>query len=133
MKERDTQRAWSVTVPMIPPSVNHYIQHARGGHFTTKKAKSFQDALGVFINQKGTWVTGETFHVWIDVTLGPKERMDVDNAAKCCLDVLAACFVMRDEKGRILSDDRVTHLEVKKYTQSRDQGPLTKITVEALT
>jgi Holliday junction resolvase RusA-like endonuclease len=93
-------------VPLLPPSVNHYVKHTRlGKHYVTEEAKRFMQTVAALSNRQ--CVRYERYFVEIYLNLGPKERMDVDNCAKVILDALAKC-------GIIHSDAAVTDLALHK-------------------
>ena len=99
-------------MPMVPPSVNHYVKHTRTGRrYVTGEATAFKQALAAF--NHGDFVQGKAFSVQIDVILGKGDRGDVDNFPKLCLDGLADAGAFRDLKGKTLSDAYVTKLCVK--------------------
>ncbi len=109
-------------VPLIPPSVNHYVKHTRTGrHYVTAEAKTYKDAVAVIAKSKGK-VFGERWEVSIGIFLGANQRRDVDNCGKVVLDALQS-------SGLIESDSRVDRLVIEK---ARDrQNPRTEITVRA--
>ena len=89
------------TVPGIPPSVNHYIQHTRSGHhYKTDEAKAFEAKVALAAGAlRGRKVEAET--VEILVVLGPKRKGDVDNFAKVVLDSMVRCGVIRSDASVI--------------------------------
>lgn len=111
-----------VVVPGIPPSVNHYKMRTRKGvTFVSDEAKRYK--LDLALCAGGRQLRGDYYRVKLSVFLGPKQRGDVDNFAKCALDGLV-------EAGVIHSDDAITSLTIEK---ARDHAnPRTEITVEAL-
>lgn len=93
-------------VPLLPPSVNHYVKHTRSGrHYVTKEAIAFMDAVALFSDNE--CVRYKSYYVEIYLNLGYKERMDVDNCAKVVLDSLA-------KAGIIHNDSAVTDLALHK-------------------
>lgn len=84
-----------MTVPLEPPSGNHYVQHSRGRHFKTKAALAWYDAVAVFAG--GRHVPGKTHAVEYTVYQGHGSRGDVDNYAKCILDSLTKAGVLRSD------------------------------------
>ena len=121
MRDPETgQEIWGdldFNVPMIPPSVNHYVKHTRtGGHYVTKAAESFIEAVGLF--SKNQCVRYDSYFVEIFLNLGPKQKMDVDNCAKVVLDALA--------KNRIIhSDAAVTDLTLHKRRAAQSSTNIT--------
>lgn len=110
-----------LTVPLTPPSVNHYKMRTRKGvTFVSKEAKAFKHAVGVIAAGAGIHATA--YRVLVTVYLGAKQKGDVDNFAKCALDGLV-------EAGVIHSDAAITSLTIEKY---RDRlNPRTEFVVEA--
>lgn len=93
-------------VPMIPPSVNHYVRHTRDGrHYVTKEATAFKAAIPIAAKQQQ--VRKHFYTVLIDLTLGPRQRLDIDNCAKVVLDGLV-------EGGQIHSDAAIESLTLNK-------------------
>lgn len=122
----------NVEVPMIPPSVNHYVKHTRTGkRYVTDEATAFKQAVATF--SKGRYVQGKSFHVGIDITLGKGERGDIDNFPKLCLDGLADAGAFRDPKGNQLSDAHVTTLTVQVDRTTRPERGSTWIRVKPAT
>ena len=106
------------TIPLVPPSVNTYTRHARGRHFKTKEAAAFEAAFPFFFRNPGC--VGETFRVEIDVWLGPKMHRDIDNLPKQVLDGISRGGLLVNGKGKILSDYAVKELEVRMFSDERD-------------
>lgn len=119
----------SITVPLTPPGVNHYVKHTRSGrHYVTKDAATFKQALFYSLG-RGECVIGESFLVEATVYLAAKQKGDVDGFPKLILDGLADAGVFMGKKG-VLSDAHVTDLHIRKR---RDvEHPRTEITVKAL-
>ncbi len=112
----------SLSVPLTPPSVNHYkVKTKKGVTFVTGEAKAFKQAVAIIA--AGRQVRGETYLVKVCVYLGPKGRGDVDNFAKVILDGLV-------DAGVIHSDAAITDLLLSKR---RDwENPRTDITIRAV-
>lgn len=120
-------------IPMLPPSVNHYIQHkAEGVHVKSAEAKAFERDFPIF--SRGLFVTGDYFAVSFVFFPGPKQKGDVDNRNKVLLDCIAKAGMLRDKKGKELSDAWVKKLSVTIYDSKDDRtlGPLTLVTIEAM-
>jgi crossover junction endodeoxyribonuclease RusA len=116
-----TAKRVSFTVPLVPPSVNHYVKHTRSGrHYVTAEAKAFKSAVSIFAaKHRGSQDSSECL-VEINVYLGRGARGDVDNFAKVCLDGLVEAGVLR-------SDSEVQKLTLAKF---RDwQNPRTEFVV----
>jgi crossover junction endodeoxyribonuclease RusA len=107
------------TVPLVPPTVNHYVKHTRTGrHYVTKEAKAFKAAVASLAGCRQ--VPCKWYSVKIHIYLGAKQKLDLDNCAKVVLDGLA-------EAGTIHSDAAITTLLLEK---SRDRAnPRTWIAV----
>ena len=110
------------TVPLVPPSVNHYVKHTRSGrHYVTAEARAFKDSIAIFA--AGQTVAAKEYGVEIAVFLGKGDRIDIDNIPKCCLDGLK-------DAGVIHSDAAITKLTLEK---GRDwQNPRTEIEVKPI-
>jgi Holliday junction resolvase RusA-like endonuclease len=111
-----------ITVPLVPPSVNHYkMRTKRGVTFVSAEAKAYKQAVGICA--RGREVLSDYFDVEVIVFQGKGDKGDVDNYAKCVLDGLK-------EAGVIHSDDAITDLTMRKR---RDRiNPRTEITVRPL-
>jgi len=106
-------RELEFTVPLAPPSVNHYKMRSRDGHYyVTDEATAFKQAVAVAA--RGRRVRQAFHSVEIYRTLGPKQRLDLDNCAKVVLDGLA-------EGGQIHSDAAVTMLVLHKRRGERPE------------
>jgi len=111
-----------ITVPLVPPSVNHYAKHTRSGrHYVTSEAKSFKEAVAIFAG--GQTLTASRYSVSISVYLGKGQRGDIDNFLKCVLDGMVEARVIH-------SDSAVTRLTVEKFRD--EKNPRTEITVYPL-
>lgn len=110
------------TVPLIPPSVNHYVKHTRKGkHYVTAEAKAFKDAVAIYGAQAR--VPGKRHQVDIDIYLPKGMRGDIDNFAKVTLDSLVSAGIIGSDAG----------VEALSMRRSRDwDNPRTEITVRAL-
>jgi crossover junction endodeoxyribonuclease RusA len=98
----EAQREVFFMIPLVPPSVNHYVKHTRTGiHYVTAEAKSFKEAVWVCCREKmpnANWIE-------IAVYLGKGQKLDVDNGNKVILDGLK-------EAGVIKSDASLKHLTI---------------------
>jgi len=120
------------TVPIIPPSVNHYkVRFRNGNTVVTAEAIAFKHAIAVYV--RGMAISAKKFSVRIEVVLPKGARGDVDNFPKLCLDGLADAGVFMNRKGKRVSDAYVRHLVVDLDSDSRPDEGYTVITVEALT
>src|SRR5882724_4057358 len=91
----------TITVPLTPPSVNHYTKHTRSGrHYVTKEAEEFKGYIRQFSrNQR---IRGGAYKVELWIYLGKKERGDIDNFAKLALDGLVEASVI-DTDAKIVN------------------------------
>jgi Holliday junction resolvase RusA-like endonuclease len=115
-----------ITVPLTPPSVNHYMKHrvaTVNGHSTvmsypSRDAKDWWKAVDKA--SVGHRLEADSFEIAYVVYQGTNERGDVANYAKCILDALVKASV-------IDSDHKVTALHAYKV---RDRAnPRTEITI----
>jgi crossover junction endodeoxyribonuclease RusA len=120
-KPKSKSEVWGALdfcVPLLPPSVNHYVKHTRDGwHYVTGEAKAFKAAIPICARHRIT--RHEWYTVEIYVNLGPKKKLDLDNCTKVILDGLV-------EGGQIHSDAAVTLLVLHK--KRVDVGPLVNST-----
>lgn len=122
MSDSPTTRSVTITVPLVPPSVNHYKKPRRGGYgyYVTKEAQAFKQAVGVCAGRQRALVGVRRYEVEVHIYLGAGDRGDVDNFGKVVLDGL-------QESGVIHSDAAVTDLILRKRRDR--QEPRTEITV----
>lgn len=119
------------TVPLVPPSVNHYkVRYRNGRTVVSKEAIAFKGAVALFI--RGEYVQAKRFSVTIRITLGKGDRGDWDNFPKLVGDGLAAAGAFRDLKGKWLSDAHVRDGRVILDCDTRPECGFTEITIEAL-
>lgn len=122
-----------ITVPLCPPTVNHFKEPCwrtrKGGgkrlsFQLTAETKAYYSAIAVFNhgailprrNNEDTYIVNVTIH-W------PNYRVrDVDNAGKCVLDGLVTCGAIPDdryvkrlliERGEIDAANPRTEIEVR--------------------
>lgn len=108
----------SFSVPLLAPSVNHYVKHTRSGrHYRSGEADAFMDA--VRLCARGKFVRFPWYSVVVNLTLGPKQKGDLDNFGKVCLDALV-------KAGVIHSDAKVSCLVLRKH---RGDTPSTEFSV----
>jgi Holliday junction resolvase RusA-like endonuclease len=123
----------TIAIPLLPPGVNHYVEHpAAGVHVKSKAAKAWERDFPIF--SRGQFIIGRRFAVTLRFTFGPGNRGDVDGFAKLLLDCCAKAGIFRNPKGQWLSDAWVKCLtvEILDSDQDRKRGPQTEITIEAL-
>lgn len=122
-------------IPMLPPSVNHYVEHpAAGVHRKSTAAKAFENQFPIFARDLYVVSASGRFAVTLDYWPGPGGRGDVDNYNKLILDCIAARGMLRDAKGKELSDAWVKRLTVEIHDSSTDRkfGPRTAVKIEEL-
>jgi Holliday junction resolvase RusA-like endonuclease len=116
-------REVSFTVPLVPPSVNHYKKPRRNGrgYYITEEAKQFKEAVAAIA--AGNALSAEAYEVSVGIYLGHGMRGDLDNFLKVTCDALVFARVIH-------SDAAVTYLSIRK---GRDrENPRTEITVRAI-
>ena len=113
----------TLTIPLVPPSVNHYKMRNRrtGNWYVTKEAIAFKDAVAIFA--RGAQVRAKQYSLEAVVYLAKNQRGDGDNFNKCIGDGLK-------EAGVIHSDAAIKDWRVR---VDRDWAhPRTVMTVRAL-
>lgn len=109
------------TVPLVPPSVNHYVKHTRSGrHYVTPEGRAFKKAVGLFV--AGRSVGARRYKLEATVFLGHGQRGDGDNFWKVIADGLV-------EAGAIHSDAAVDDWILHKRRDRKN--PRTVIQVSA--
>ena len=120
-----SQQSVRITVPLIPPSVNHYWKHSVVcGHlhsYVTPTGKAFLDAVAIF--SRGQRVDAKRYAVTYRIFLGKGDRGDLANFEKAIGDGLA-------KAGVIHSDDAI--YEYHQYKDRDIENPRTEIEVRAL-
>lgn len=133
----------SFTIPLTPPSVNHYVEHiqvrARGGHMKTlhiktREAQAWERDFAIFARDMYIVSQSGRFAVTVDIFFAPHETGDVDNFPKCVLDCVAHRHMLRDADLKPCTDAWIKELRVRIFDTKadREKGPLTRITLEAL-
>jgi Holliday junction resolvase RusA-like endonuclease len=107
------------SVPLLPPSVNHYKKPRRGGGwYRAVEATGFVDAVCVY--SRKTRVTGNFYVLELWFFLGPSKRNlssnDLDNFQKVAIDALVRASVIKTD-GRILD----LHLHKRFVATDRDE------------
>lgn len=127
------------TVPLTPPSVNHYKRPCKyigkdgnlhSGFKLTKEAKAFKAAVAIFA--RGRTVDPMTererrnvrYRVEVHVYLGLRQRLDADNCGKLLCDGL-------QDAGVIHSDAFVGNFSVTPHKDQRD-NPRTEFIVSRM-
>lgn len=98
-----------LSIPMVPPSVNHYVKHTRQGrHYVSKEAGVFKQLVYLAARECGRFFASGTYKVTVGIFLGKGQKGDIDNFAKVVLDSLT-------EAGVIHSDAAVMELWMRKH------------------
>lgn len=101
--------SFDFSVPLLPPSVNHYKNPSRGGGWhRAADAIAFVDAVAIFSRRQK--VTGTIYAITLTFHLGPersKGQNDLDNFLKVAIDALVRA-------GVIVNDARVLELHAYK-------------------
>lgn len=112
----------TITVPLTPPSGNHYVKHTRlGRHYVTAEARAFFEAIALLCRRQR--VRGKAYKVELWVYLGKRQKLDLDNASKCALDGLVKAEV-------IDTDAKIVNLHL--YKRRDSAKPRTEIVIEVL-
>jgi len=86
-----------ITVPGIPPSVNHYKVPVRRGlkiaYKVTYQAQKFKRDIAIMLG--GRFVDADAFEVEVLIYLGPRQKGDADNFLKVIMDGLADAGAFR--------------------------------------
>lgn len=91
------------SVPLIPPSVNHYKRpNGRGGWFITKEAQAFTEAVCMIGRTAAPVlpIAGKFYAVTLTVWVNEKKflRADSDNMEKVAFDALTKAGIIRDDR-----------------------------------
>lgn len=129
------------TVPLLPPSVNHYWRvtmytgrdgFGHRGRKLTPEAKAWKEAVAIFARGQSVMPPTDRerrrcqYRVEVHVFYGPRDRGDADNFGKALLDGLTAC-------GMIHSDTHVDFRVVPHKDQRDDpRNPRTEYQIERL-
>lgn len=96
------------TVPLTPPSVNHYKVKTKRGHtYVTSEAKAFKQAVAIFA--RGAVVESKHYELDVTVYFGKGQKGDGDNLWKCIGDGLKEAGVIRSDaavKRWVMNVDR---------------------------
>lgn len=88
----------SLTIPIEPPSVNHYVKHTRKGrHYVTKEAIAFIKAVAIIA--AGRSVVAKKYEVTYWVFQGKGSKGDVANYEKCIGDGLVKAGVIHSDSA----------------------------------
>lgn len=95
---RAAQPEVQFSVPLTPPSVNHYLGRRRGGGaFITPEAKAFKEAVALYA--RGQRVAGPSYGVEAAFFYPTHVHPDLDNLGKLLLDSLQSCGVIGNDKN----------------------------------
>jgi crossover junction endodeoxyribonuclease RusA len=112
----------SLTIPDIPPTVNHYVKHTRSGrHYETPRGKAFKLLVAAIAQRQS--IRAEHYELEATVYLGHGQRGDGDNFWKCLADGLVKAGVIHSDAA---VSDWLMHVR-----RDRD-NPRTEITIRAL-
>lgn len=115
----------SFSVPLVPPSVNHYWKRRRnGGYYISKEGETFKEFVMIEAIKGNLNVGADFYEVEAVIYLGHGQKTDVDNFGKSILDSLVFARVIR-------SDAFVSDLTLRKRRDR--QNPRTEITVRPST
>ncbi len=125
----------SFTVPLLPPTVNHYktpyiaVRGPRAGKqcfSVSAEAQAFKDAIAIFA-RGATLIPPDPrehrhvrYGLYITIVFGPNDRGDGDNFWKVIADGLK-------DAGVIHSDARVKVWHLELVDDERDRGPCTEV------
>lgn len=126
----------TITVPGVPPGLNHYVRHPlKGGHYLTPETKRFKRDVTIMVGNRT--LDGKTFEVELVIYFGKGGRGDTDGLGKVVIDALAEAGVFRGIKPAIvkgvryerppLTDNCISDVIIRKR-RDRHQ-PRTEITI----
>ena len=145
MTARDIESVICFTVPLLVPTTNHYKKptHYTGrdgyqhlGFALTKEAKLYREAVAIFA--QGRTVAPQTdkdrrkakYTVQMDVFLGPKQRLDSDNALKVGIDSLVWCGVIHSD-ANVYESKAIIHKDERENPENpRTQYLITRMEKE---
>ena len=115
------------SVPLLPPSVNHYKQPRRGGGwYRAADAIAFVDAVAIITRGAGSQrITGNCHEIELTFYLGPARSRganDLDNYSKVAIDALVRA-------GVIKTDARVFDLHLHKRFVGSDREERTEYSI----
>ena len=114
--------ALQFSVPLLPPSVNHYKMRTRKGvTFVSGEARAFKQAVAIFA--AGRSVQAANYELEVTVFFGKGNKGDGDNLWKCIADGLKDAGVIHSDAA------------VKRWVMVLDRdwtNPRTEITVRGI-
>lgn len=98
------------SVPLLPPSVNHYKSPSwRGGFFKTREATAFTDAVAIFGRECRGLLSAADFYE-VDLVFAIEEtrflKCDGDNFEKLAFDALKTAGILRDDRYIVFHSNR---------------------------
>ena len=85
-----------IMVPLVPPSVNHYVKHTKNGrHYVTSEGRAFKEAVCLFA--KGRTLGARRYELEACIYLGHGQRGDGDNFWKVIADGLVEAQVLHSD------------------------------------
>lgn len=121
-----------ITVPLLPPSVNHYWEGQGKWTRVSPAGKAYKAAVAIFA--RGESVVPDVppaqlkkvkYRIRCTVVFGAGKKGDIDNTGKAVCDGLK-------EAGVIHSDDRVMEFLLYKDLDERPAESRTELTVEVI-
>lgn len=117
---------YTLIVPGIPPSVNHYKRTRNGRYYVTREALQFKNDIGLFVKRAGVpgTIAANTYELEVFLYLGKGQRGDGDNFWKVIADGLVDAGVIHSDAAVM---DWILHVR-------RDWNePRTEITIRVKT
>lgn len=134
-------------LPMLPPSVNHYVTHTsnaatgkvihRKNDIAVAYEASFMAMLPARI--RGCFVLAEFFSITLRIVPAPRAKGDIDNYPKMVLDCIAKAGMLRRPTSSAIypheecGDSRIKslHVYLDDTEEDRKHGPELWVTIEA--
>ncbi len=111
----------TIIVPLVPPSVNHYVKHTRRGrHYLTREGREYKRVLAVFA--RGQALPAKSYELEAVIYLGLGQRGDGDNFWKVIADGLV--------EAQVIHSDAAVEDWILRKRRDPD-NPRTEITVRA--
>jgi Holliday junction resolvase RusA-like endonuclease len=101
----------TITLNVIPPSVNHMYKTSKGGaRFLTPEAVAFRDEAIMQVRSAANrvgWRPPERLAFHLRITFGNKRNVDIDNRIKAALDACALALGFNDATVDCVIAERV--------------------------